>query len=432
MAHYLISNCQLIDGTGAAPRQGAAVLIEGDRIRAVGSTDEVRAKAAARPGFEEIDARGRTVMPGLIEGHVHLNFHPCKPGELDLHYPAVYMGMLALRHSSLLLQAGYTSAVGGGCQFNLDVWVKRAIQAGLARGPRLFACSREITTTGGPVDTHASWRKMGLETLGYVADGPEEITKAVRTLLKEGVDSVKIYTSGEGSITEDYHPSMVTCQQDRETMTPQEIQAAVEEVRRWKKTIIAHTRDAQSIKNVIRAGVDIVMHATYIDEEGLQLIAQHPPRAVVPALAWPKQFITQFQQGRISREHLDATHYLEDFEVGARNAKRLHGLGIRIIPGGEYGTGDNPHGTNARDLQIFVDDIGFTPMETICAATRDAAYLMEMQKDLGTLEAGKLADVLIVDGDPLANIAVLQDPRKIAVVMKSGEIQARDGKLLPV
>ena len=103
-----------------------------------------------------------------------------------------------------------------------------------------------------------------------------------------------------------------------------------------------------------------------------------------------------------------------------------------MIPGGEYGTGDNPHGTNARDLQIFVDHLGFTPMETICAATRDAAYLMEMEKELGTLQAGKLADLLVVDGDPAADITVLQDSTRIDVVMKNGEIQARNGTLLPL
>ena len=216
-------------------------------------------------------------------------------------------------------------------------------------------------------------------------------------------------------------------------MSIEEIRAAVEEARRWARPVIAHTRDAKSVKNCIRAGVDIIMHATYIDDEGLDLIVKSPPRAVVPALMPPKQFIKAYHQGRIARDFFEATRYQEDFEVGGRNAKKLHGLGIRVVPGGEYGLAtDMPHGANAMDLQLFVDDLGFTPMEAICSATRDAAYLMAMERELGTLERGKLADVLVVDGDPLRDIAVLQHKERIALVFKGGEIQARHGKLLPL
>jgi imidazolonepropionase-like amidohydrolase len=434
MNRLLIVNANVIDGTGAPPRSDTAVLVEGRRIGAVGPTQAVRAAAAASGPYEEMDVAGQTVMPGLIEGHVHLNFnYPRNSNEIDMKYPAVWVGMTALRHAGQLLEAGYTGAVGGGSQFAVDVWVKRAIKAGIGRGPRMLACGPEINTTGGAVDWHPSWQRIGGETLGVIADGPQEVLKAVRQVLKEGVDSVKIYTSGEGSHVADFHPQMYDCLQDRECMTLEEIRAAVEEVRRWGKTIIAHTRDPKSIKNCIRAGVDIIMHATYIDQEGLDLIVKSPPRAVVPALMPPKVFIEAYQAGRIPQDFFEATRYQEDFEVGGRNAKRLHELGIRVVPGGEYGLSpDMPHGANAKDLQLFVDDLGFTPMEAICAATRDAAYLMEMQGELGTLEPGKLADLLVVDGDPLADITVLQRKEKLTIVMKDGEIQARHGKLLPL
>lgn len=433
MTRYLITNATLIDGTGAPARPETAVLTTGARIEAVGPTGEVRARAASGGPYETIDAAGQTVMPGLIEGHTHLNFaYPRSSNDIDMRYPATYIGMLALRHAGLLLAAGYTGAVGGGGQFNVDVWVKRAIAAGLARGPRLHACGREITTTGGAVDWHPSWQKVGGEMLGLVADGPDEILKAVRSVLKEGVDSVKIYTSGEGSHVGDFHPQMYDCLQDRECMTPAEIQAAVDEVHRWRKTIIAHTRDAASIKSCLRAGVDVIMHATYIDDEGLDLVVKQPPRAVVPALMPPRTFIEAFHAGRVPRDYFEATRYQEDFDTGGRNAKTLHGLGIRVVPGGEYGLMDMPHGENARDLVMFVEDFGFTPMETICAATRDAAHLMDMQRELGTLAPGKLADLLVVDGDPLRDIRVLLDRARLTVVMKDGEIQARQGKLLPL
>jgi imidazolonepropionase-like amidohydrolase len=434
MTRHLISNARLIDGRGGPARAGGALLVEGARIAAVGDTAAVRARAGAPGSYVEIDATGRTVMPGLVDGHVHLNFHQQRTSnDLDLKYPAVYLGMLALRHAGMLLEAGFTGAVGGGAQFTVDVWVKRAVKAGLGRGPRLMSCSREITPTGGSVDWHPSWQQIGAETLGVIADGPHEMQKTVRALLKEGPDAVKIYTSGEGTHTADFHPQMYDCPQDRECMTLEEIQAAVDEARRWKRAVIAHTRDTQSIKNCVRAGVDIILHASFIDEEGIELMVKRPPRAVVPALMPLKAYVQAYRAGRISRAHFESTGYEEELEVAVRNIKRLHGLGLRIVPGGEYGLApEMPHGANARDLQLFVEDLGFTPMEAICAATRDAAYLMQMEGELGTLEPGRLADLLVVDGDPLADITVLQRKDRLAVVMKDGEIQARAGQLLPL
>ncbi len=431
MKSRLITNATVIDGTGAPAVSGAAVLITNDRIEAVGPTGELRKKAS---DAEAIDAAGRTVMPGLIDGHVHLNFnYPRNSNEIDMKYPAVWIGMTALHHAGQLLEAGYTGAVGGGSQFAVDVWVKRAIRAGIGRGPRLLACGPEITTTGGAVDWHPSWQKIGGEPLGVVADGPDDVMKAVRRVLKEGGDSVKIYTSGEGSHVGEFHPQMYDCLQDRECMSLEEIQAAVAEARRWQKPVIAHTRDPQSIKHCVRAGVDIILHATYIDDEGLELIVKSPPRAVVPALMPPKLFVKAYHEGRIPKDYFEATRYAEDFTVGGLNAKRLHGLGIRVVPGGEYGLAtDMPHGKNAMDLQMFVEDLGFTPMDAICAATRDAAHLMARERELGTLEPGKLADLIVVDGDPLRDIAVLQDKARIALVMKDGEIQAKNGQLLPL
>jgi imidazolonepropionase-like amidohydrolase len=434
MGRHLIANGTVIDGLGGAARPGTAVLVEGARIAAVGRTAEVRARAAAGGPVQELDATGMTVMPGLIDGHVHLNFHQQRTSnELDMKYPAVYLGMLALRHAGMLLEAGYTGAVGGGSQFTVDVWVKRAIRAGVGRGPRLLACGREITTTGGAVDWHPSWQRVGAETLGLVADGPQEILKATRAILKEGADTVKLYTSGEGTHTADFHPQMYDCTQDRECMTLDEIQPAVDEAHRWKRAVIAHTRDAQSIKSCIRAGVDIILHASYIDEEGLELIARRPPRAVVPALMPLKAYVQAHEAGRISKAHLDSTGYQEEFEVACLAAKRLKGLGVRVVPGGEYGLADvMPHGANARDLALFVEHLGFTPMEAICAATRDAAHLMAMEREVGTLEPGKLADVLVVEGDPLADITVLERKERLAAVLKEGEVQARHGELVPL
>jgi imidazolonepropionase-like amidohydrolase len=167
MPRYLIADATLIDGTGADARPGHAVLVTEGRIEAVGPTADVRRLASTGEACEEIDATGQTVMPGLIEGHVHLNFtYPKSSNEIDMKYPPVFIGMAALRHAGQLLEAGYTGAVSGGSQFAVDVWVKRAIRTGIGRGPRLLACGPEITTTGGAVDWHPSCQKIGGESLG--------------------------------------------------------------------------------------------------------------------------------------------------------------------------------------------------------------------------------------------------------------------------
>lgn len=434
MGHYIISNCTLIDGTGAIPRKGAALLIEGTKISAVGTPQELRSRATSSDKYEEIDAAGKTVMPGLIEGHCHLNFFsPGSTLEIDNKWPAQFMGMIAISNAQKLLAAGFTSAVSGGAQFTVDVWVKRAIRMGLFRGPRLLAASRPISTTGGDGDWHPSWQRIGFEPMSHIADGSDEMLKVTRLLLKEGPDALKIFTSGEGSRVAEYHPQMYDCSQHRETMLPEEIQTAVDETHRWNRVVIAHTRDTVSIKNCIKAGVDIILHVTYIDDEGIDMMRKSPPLGVVPALMPPKRFIQAYREGKISREYYEASDYENDWASGTRAAKRLHEAGIRVIPGGEYGLGGMFfHGDNAKDLQLFVEDIGLSTMETICAATRDAAHLLRMENELGTLEPNKLADLLLVDGDPIADISILQDRKQISVVMQNGEIQARGGKLLPL
>jgi len=430
MAKYFISDCALIDGTGAPARPGSALLIDGERIKAIGTTSSLRGQA---DGYEHIDAGGRTVMPGLIEGHVHLNF--CNPRttlEIDDKWPAQFMGMMAASNAQKLLAAGYTAGVSGGAQFAVDVWVKRAIRMGFFRGPRLLSCTRPISTTGGDGDWHPPWRKI-LDPMAYVADGPAEMLKAARLLLKDGADALKIFTSGEGSRVAEFHPQLYDCSQHRETMLFEEIKAATDEAHRWERPVVAHTRDTVSIKNCIRAGVDIILHATYLDDAGLEMMVKSPPRGVVPAMMPPKLFLQGYRDGRIPRAYYEASGYEEDWASGKRAMKRLHDRGIRVVPGGEYGLFGMPyHGENAKDLQLFVEDIGFTPMETLCAATRDAAYLMGMEKDLGTLEEGKLADLLVVDADPLRDITALQVPENISIVVQNGEIQAREGKLLPL
>jgi len=429
----LITNCLLVDGTGARPREGAAVLVSGNRIQRVGALQEVQRAARDVGTVEEIDATGKTVIPGLIDSHAHLNFfRPRNTLEIDGVWPAQYMGIVAMSNAQKVLAAGYTGIIGGGSQFTLDVWVKRAIRAGLFRGPRVVSASRGLSVTGGDGDWFPSWLGMQMETMVALADGPDDVRRLARKLLKEGSDALKIFPSGENSRVEEFHPQMYDCPADRDCMRAEEIEAAADEAHRWGKMVIAHARGDAAVRTCIRVGVDIILHATLITDETVDAMAKLPPLAVVPALMPNRLFVQASKAGAINRDYAEKTGYAHEFELACANMKKLHKAGIRVLPGGEYGLFQMPfHGENAKDLELFVSDLGFTPHEAICAATRDAAHAMKMEKELGTLEVGKLADLVIVDGNPLEDIRVLQDLKKIEVVMKDGIIEARQGKVLP-
>jgi imidazolonepropionase-like amidohydrolase len=182
-----------------------------------------------------------------------------------------------------------------------------------------------------------------------------------------------------------------------------------------------------SVNNCLRAGVDIINHATDLHEEELRLFRERPPLAVCPALGFV-WYIKNQDWG--NDEYFKEAGYVEEFERGVKFMKILHKMGVRIVPGGDYGQSDVPHGLYAKDLEIFVKDCEFTPLETISMATKDGSYLMRMEDQIGTLEAGKKADLLVIDGDPIEDITILQDRRKILMVMKDGRVQASKGKVL--
>src|SRR5688572_13659758 len=239
----VISNCRLVDGTGKPPREASALWISGERIKMVGPSREVLAAARAAGDHESIDGSGKTAIPGLIDSHAHLNFfRPKNTHEIDGVWPAQYMGIVAMSNAQRVLAAGYTGIIGGGAQFTLDVWVKRAIRAGLFRGPRIVAASRGLSVTGGDGDWFPSWLGMQMETMVALADGPQEVTRLARKLLKEGADALKIFPSGENSRVEEFHPQLYDCPADRDCMKAEEIEAAVDEAHRWGKMVIAHAR----------------------------------------------------------------------------------------------------------------------------------------------------------------------------------------------
>ena len=413
----VISSGRLVDGTGRPPVADGAVVITDGRIRYAGAA---AAMPAVPPDATRIDARGGTIMPGLVEAHFHATyFNVERLEDLDIKYPVEYVTLQAAVNCRLALECGYTAARSGGCLFNCDVWLKKAIENDLIPGPRLSASGREICSAGGLMDWNPDFRRIGMEGLVFCINGVEDARKAVRSLVKDGVEWVKTYPTGDAAWPDvnDHH---TLC------MTFEEMHAVVATAHNHKLKVTGHCRATEGIKNALRAGYDAVEHATFIDDEGLELLlARDVP--VVPGLYFEKASVEHGPEFGLPQRVIDG--HQETLDGGAESCRRILAAGGRLGMGGDYGFGWNPHGDYAKELSFFVRDVGLTPLQVLTCATKTGAEIMGRGDDFGTLEAGKLGDVLVVDGDVVADIRVLEDRSRFIAVMQGGVVKA--GRLAP-
>jgi imidazolonepropionase-like amidohydrolase len=408
----LITNGQLVDGSGAPAVPDAAVVVRDGRIVYAGA---VRGAPEVPPEATRIDARGGTILPGLVEAHFHPTyFNVAELADLDTKYPVEYVTLIAAANAKLALECGYTAARSGGSLHNVDVWLKKAIEEDLCPGPRLAANGREICGAGGLMDWNADHLKIGMEGLILLINGPVEARAAVRKLVKDGVEWIKTYPTGDAAApdTADHH---TLC------MTLEEMTAVVDEAHNYRRKVTGHCRANLGIKNALRAGFDTLEHGTFMDAEALDmLLARDVP--VVPALQYEKASIEKGPAYGHPQKVIDG--HKETLEGGAESARMILRAGGRIGMGGDYGFAWNPHGDYAKELTFFVRDVGFTPIETITCATRTGAEIMGRGDEFGTVTAGKLADLLVVDGDVLADIAVLEDRTRFIAVIQGGAVKA--------
>ena len=410
----LLDNAKLIDGTGAAPVDRASVLIENDTIVFAG---RMAASDRPKPGDAEIiDLGGRAVIPGLVEAHIHLSYNNVKAiADLDLNCPPEYATLLAAKNAELALHCGYTAARSAGAVHRIDMALKQAINEGLFPGPRLIAASRDICATGGMADWNPSYLKLGMEGLALIADGPDAIRAAVRRSIKDGADLIKCYIGGDALLP---HTPIADC-----TYTLPEVQALVDEAQMRGRMTAAHVRGQRSSRVAAEAGVDSLEHATYADDETLRIISDKG-LVLVPGLRYLYSIIENGPGFGITEEVIAPTGLRDEIKQAADTYRRARDLGIHMCPGGDFGFAWNPHGEYARDIQVFVDIIGYTPVEAIRCATLWGAELMRMADRIGSVQPGKLADLVIVDGDPARDVAVLQDRRRLSVV-KGGRFVTR-------
>jgi len=412
----VIHNGRLFDGNGTPAIPDAMVVIQDGRIVQAGPAREAPAVA---PDARRIDAAGGTILPGLIESHFHPTyFNVAALEDLDIKYPVEYVTLLAAANARLALECGYTSARSGGSLFNIDVWMKKGIEKGLLTGPRLAASGREICGVGGLMDWNPDFRKIGMEGLVLLVNGPDEARSAVRKLVKDGIEWVKTYPTGDAAAPDvnDHH---TLC------MTFEEMAAVVATAHNHGLKVTGHCRATAGIKNALRAGYDTLEHGTFMDDEALDLLlARNTP--VVPGLYFELASVEHGAEIGMGQKVIDG--HKETLEGGAESCRRILAAGGRLGMGGDYGFAWNPHGDYAKELSFFVNYVGLDPHVVLKCATRTGAEILGREAELGTLEPGKLADILVVDGDPLQDISILQDRSRFIAVMQGGLVKA--GRLL--
>jgi len=404
MSRILFTNARVFTSIDETVLDDAGVLIDGDRIEWSGPM----AMAPTVGDVERVDLGGRFVMPGMTESHVHLSYSNAHPSQLD-RQPVPIAMLDAVDNARTLLRFGFTSAISFGSAQGIDVHLRNSINAGRVPGPRLLASERDVGSTGSNADA----KEPGSEGRKRIADGPWAVRAAVREVAKAGADVVKIFLDGE-ELSAHARPGVLS-------YTDDEVAAACDEAHLRNLRVACHARSAAAVKQAVHHGVDFIGHANFLDDEAVEMLAGARDRLFVgPGIAWEIQLLERGHEIGLSRAMMEARGYQRELDETISAVKRLREVGVRLLIGGDYGLSITPHGTNAKDLEYFVDLFGMSPGEALLCATRDGGLAMDASGMLGTLEAGTTADLVIVDGDPTRDITVLQHEERIVGVMKDG------------
>lgn len=386
---------QLIDGCGGSPINDAVVLFEDKTITAAGPANVVPIPQDA----EVIDASTKTVMPGLIDAHVHITSNSASL-EQQLFTPKAVSYYQAAKNLERTLRAGFTTIRDAG---GADAGIRRAIEMGLIAGPRLVV-SGSIGQTGGLMELRfPSGAQILDENHWRVCDGIEGVRKTMRKVLREGVDFIKIFATG-GVVAPQGSPFIAE-------WSPSELAVILEEANRCGAGVMAHAEGNAGIKNALRAGVTSIEHGSVLDQEAIDLFLAKGIY-LVPTLHITKVLSEQQDTVGISEESKRKDERLE--KEGAGSFHRACQAGVKVALGTDAFIADM-HGTNAVELQLMMERGGLSAMDVLVAGTRNAAECCRLGDRTGTLEVGKIADILVVDGNPLADVTILQNPERIEV-----------------
>jgi imidazolonepropionase-like amidohydrolase len=404
----------LIDGTGNPPQHNVNIYIENGKILEI-----TGAQSASIPDDAEIyDASRTTVMPGLIDAHTHVmwNGSPADPLNGKDGLVSELTGTATLKayvNAKCDLEAGFTTIRDMLSLDFIDISLRNAINQGLVVGPRISACGYGLTSTGGHMDMHNGLRpNVNLGYFNNVVDSPDEARTAVRFLIKMGVDHIKI-NAGRGYRIKGrpilFAPEM------REDI----LKTIVEEAHTAGRTVAAHSLGSQGELWAVNAGVNSLEHAHFINDETIQRMAEKGT-FLVPTMTHCVRNTLDIRK-KLPKDQWPNDLILNAYDSMYRVIPKAFKLGVRIATGTDAGADLVPHGSNAMELQLLTT-IGMTPMQAIVAATSSSAELLDMADLTGTLKKGRYADILVVRGDPLKDIQLLQDRKNILSVFKEGQL----------
>ena len=407
-ARLLVHAGTLIDGRAEAPRREVTIVVEGERIAEV-----VPGYRPAATGETVLDLRQHTVLPGLVDLHVHLGMQ-LTPGAYIERFtlnPAD-IALQAASHARTTLHAGFTTVRNLGDSYNVTVALRDAIRRGLVEGPRIFTAGKSLATTGGhadPTNGTADEFEGDPGPKEGVLNGPDDARKAVRQRYKDGADLIKLTATG-GVLSLARNP-------DNPQFTQEELEAVVAAARDYGFSVTVHAHGAEGMKRAIRAGVDSIEHGTRLDDEVVRLMLEHGTYLVATLSA-----------GRYTAEKAKVPGWFPEVvrpkataigAVGSQGFAKAYKAGVKIAFGTDCGV--SPHGDNAKEF-VYMVEAGMPPMKAIQAATIEAARVLKADADLGPIEKGKLADLVAVSRDPLADVSALQN---VAVVVKGGVVVKR-------
>jgi imidazolonepropionase-like amidohydrolase len=406
----LIRNGTLIDGSGGPAARNDAIVIEGNRIKSIGALPP-DLHPEDHKHVEVIDAAGQWIMPGLIDAHCHVSYgYPSVKGEGKGKGPTrpEFSTLRSARSVQKVLRSGVTSiSVPGGTWFT-DVGVRDAIKLGLMEGPRMYVAGRMVVTYGCIEDDEPSWEGTPDHSIGKLCNSADEMVTEVRRQGKHGVNFIKMADSRSG---------------ESQMLARDEIAAVVGEAHRRNLRVAIHSRGAGSTRAAAEAGVDWIIHADLATDRDLEAVA----KAGIPILPTATFLAVVIEMGNkvgAEKVQLDINRMKRHYDLLGELMRKSRALGIKLLVGTDTGNNSfTPYGElHAKELEIFVNHGGFTPMEAIVAATKHNAYAVGLEGEVGEIAPGKLADIIVLKKDPIADITILQGGRHLSRVIKDGKI----------
>jgi imidazolonepropionase-like amidohydrolase len=408
LGYALITNARIIDGTGKKPFSGH-VLLKENRIDSI--LNEVSDLSSSIILDRTIDAKGQTLMPGLIDAHCHISFdEPSSNDELFFHRREGLASIIAGQNAFKVLQAGVTGFLDADSLYNVGVDLRDAIESEIIQGPRMSVGGNALLTSAGGTAGRLI-PDEGKRGYGVVVRNRDEIVLEVRRQIKLGVDWIKIHVSG-------LVPRQTT-EGELKAWSLEELKVACDTAHELDIPVVGHCRSADSVRDSLLAGMDMILHGTYMNEEGLEILVDKKV-PIVPTFTFQANLIDYADQMGASKDYKDI--FEKEIDDNIEILKKAFRLGVPFLCGSETGFSVTPYGDwHYRELEVFVEKLGMTNLEAITCATKNAALSLRKENELGLISPGYLADIILIDGDPSQDVTLLGKKDLLKMVLLDGK-----------